>query len=80
MTQLEEPTSSRHSVDTYPQLLAIHTLLRGTPCIRVPYSVAADAYLLELDRQMVLENGFVKDLQFMKLKILRLRSMMEDLT
>ena len=66
--------------DTYRKLLDIHTRLRGTPAIRVPYGVAADAYALEVERRLQLENAFVDDIQFTKAKLLRLRAMIEDLT
>jgi hypothetical protein len=60
--------------------LEIHKRLRGTPAIRVPYGVAADAYMLEVERQLELENAFVEDIQYTKSKILRLTSLLEHLT
>jgi len=58
----------------------IHTRVRGTPAIWVPYGVAADAYTLEVEWRLELENAFLDDIQFTKEKILRLKAMMEDLT
>jgi hypothetical protein len=60
--------------------LEIHKRLRGTPTIQVPYGVAADAYMLEVEQQLELENAFVEDIQYTKLKILRLTSLLEHLT
>jgi len=39
-----------------------------------------DAYMLEVERQLKLENGFIDDIQYTKSKILRLMSVLEYLT
>jgi hypothetical protein len=77
---LKEYKSPNIVQGTYPQILAIHKRIRGTPTVRVPYVVAADAYILELERQLELESAFVEDIQFTKGKILRLISKLEHLT
>ena len=64
----------------YPRLLEIHKQLRRIPTIRVPYVVAADHYLLEAEWKLQLEKAFIEDLQYMKSKILRLKSMLDNLT
>ena len=46
----------------------------------MPYGVAADHYLLEAERELQLEKAFIEDFQYTKSKILRLKSMLDDLT
>jgi len=42
--------------------------------------VAVDHYILESEWQLEMEKGFIEDLQYAKSKILKLKSMLDDLS